>query len=383
MLQINHEFSHYRGDKMKKIIITTVFILFFAQVLFANAYPPSEEILVKEFGLAYYELRNQLPYDDAGSFFIDEALVNKEKNLNILLRLLNDKTVMTMSENSLFEQLNIKASKVVFDENRFIINAIIDLLIVSSGYEGYDQAISDDYRKFNELGKSIVKKRMQYYSLLYQKEDKMPKKCADKFSEYVLSSNVSATKYEALLDEGCMNIGILSHYADALIEEGKRNHTTREANKKVLELYKKYFDGLSDYELNEPTTLAFLQVIYFMKDIDTKVLVNKKITDLISSKKLVLTDKPAWTQKSYLTLLGQTMNFKEKERKEIIDNLKKVTKKKSNIFGFCNKEGILQSFDGEQLSNEEKNFLRLIGERIPTCPEEDKEKINKKVHKSK
>jgi len=357
-----------------KMFAFFLFLLFCTQLAYASEYPPSEEIIKKELGLKYYELRKQLPYDDAGHFFIDEALMKKEQVLNILLKLLNDKSIITTKKGSLFGNLSINSSMSMFYENQFIIGAITSLLVISNGYNSYSQAISDHFNKFDEKDKRIINSmvdiRNKYYSILYQKTDNMPPRCADILARYNLSAqnisrefnNEALKAFKEAIDNGCLNIGIIAHYADALIQEGKYANSLKEARKQVINLYLKYFDKLSELDLNQLAALELLQKIFLIKeeegDLEFVLGINKKVVKLISSGRLKLEDKPQWFRRGYIWLLSKTMNVKGKnqikQKDEIIGELKSIVNKKGNIFILKDEEM------PRDLSNQEKEFLQLI-----------------------
>jgi hypothetical protein len=357
-----------------KIFTCFLFLLFCIQLVYAAEYPPNEETIKKEFGLKYYELRKQLPYDEGGNIYFDEAIVKKEKVLDILLKLLNDKTIIATKKGSLFENLNVSSSMSMFYENQFVINGIIYLLVFSNGYRSYPQAISDHFNKFDVKDKQIIKSIIdienKYYSMLYQRIYKMPKKCSDILDKYNINTGDMSKEFndEAIkslkeaIDSGCIYIGILRNYMDALIQEGKYNNLQDEARKHVVSLYLKYFDELSNSDLNQLAALELLQKVSLIKegerDVGFVIGINKKVVKLISSGRLKLEDKPQWFRVHYISLLSKTLNAKDKnqikEKDEIIAELKSIIHKKGNIFILKDEE------IPKDLSNQEKEFLQLI-----------------------
>jgi len=372
---------------MKKIMLV-ICILVFAQLVFAVKYPPSKDSLIKEFGKNYYDLRIQLPYDDAGYFFYDEAQRKKDECLAILMKLLNDKTI-TAKKISLFESLNVNSSNTVIEENDFIINAIIRLSIIGNGYRSFSEAISDNFKKFPVKDKILImtmtEKRNIYYSIVYQRDFAMPKNCSDILAKYNYDAdniskelNEEALKeYEKSIDGGCIFIGILSHYVDAVIEEGKYKKTQLESNTKAIEIYNKFFDKLSERDLNTQTTLNLFQKLTYLdkgKDNDRiQSGINKKIAKLISDDKIKLKDQPQWVRKGYLRLLTNSVKTKKMIQKlnssasidavtdanntEAVNILKNVFKKKGNVFVLSNDK---KSDYYEELTKGEKEFLMMI-----------------------
>jgi len=359
---------------MKKIISTIIFVFLFSQILNATEYPLSNELIIKEFGQNYLSLRSQLPYDDSGYFNLDEALVERDKYINILYRLLNDKSIVNR-DTSLFESVDINSSDFIFNECIFIFNAITDLIIANGGYQYLPQALGDEFQKMGEKDKkfinSIMDNQYKFYSILYQKENKMSVECADIYAKSVFKINRFSKKLnrEALkslkevIDKGCVHIGVLSNYSDALIKEGKFDFSRKDAKKQMAEicsLYDTYFDDLNIQELDQPTTLTFLQQISAIKgsegDHEGVLDINRKISELILSNKIKLENKHQWIRRGYLKLLSKTVvlikSGKFKNADEIITNLKKVFNRKGNIF--------ISKDDISDLSEEERQLIESV-----------------------
>lgn len=372
---------------MKKIIFI-IFFLLVSQIVIAVEYPPSKDSLIKELGQNYYDLRSKLPYYNPQQIDFDVAYQDKAKYLDILLRLLNDKTI-TIKKISLFESLNGNSSDTVIYENDFIMQAIINLLRFGYKYQSVSQAVNDDFKNFSEkdrlLMKQMIGKQIYHYSILYQKKYLMTKKCADILAKYIYVGDDSSKElnkevlqvYEKALDSDCIDIGILYRYVSATVREGKNNNTQVDSNIKAIEIFKKYFEKLPDRNLNEPTTLSLFQKLSYLdkgKDNDRiQSNINKKIAQLISDDKLKLNDQPQWVRKGYLRLLTNSVKTKkmlknksintsidavtDANNTEAINTLKNVFKKKGNLFVLPNDE---KGAHYEQLSKEEKEFLNMI-----------------------
>jgi len=360
---------------MRRIIAGSfIFIFIFVQYIYAFGYPLNKDEFIKELGQEYFDLRSQLPYDDAGNIFIDQALIKGKENIDILFRLLNDKNITKNKDVSLLEGVNINSSDFIFNECIELFYSII-LLIFNRNYESIPQAIDDDFKKLSEedqkIINSILDERNKFSSIYYQKVSNMSKECADIFAKNYFKIDPHSKKLnkealdsmKGLIDNGCIHIIIIARYADAIIQEGEFNNAKDEAEEQVMDLYQKYFDKLSDKDLDKPTTLTFFQRISVIENRkgnhESEIEIYKKISKLILSDKIKLENKPQWVRNSYLKLLSKSVKLKELKKiedKEIYKNLKQVFNKKGNIF-------ILKGDRDDKiykLGDEERKFIELI-----------------------
>ena len=188
--------------------------------------------------------------------------------------------------------MNRNSSEFVFNECIFLFNAIFQIIDIKN-YQNVYIALEDKLKLLSEEDKglidNIINKRYKFYSILYKKKNNMPKDCADILAQYVFDSShysheLNKRKLTALkqsIENGCIHIGILSHYADALIKEDEYEKSDIDAEKQIITLYNDYFDRLSEYDLNSPTVLEFLWRISSIKKVRVTLKANS-----ISIKKL-------------------------------------------------------------------------------------------------
>jgi len=360
---------------MKRIVAGSFIVIFiFVQYIYAFGYQLNKDEFIKELGQEYFYLRGQVPHDDSGTIFIEEALIKRKENINILLRLLTDKNITKNKDVSLLEGVNINSSDFIFHECIRLFNAIISL-IFNNNYEYLPQAIDDEFKKLNEedtrLINSILDKKNRFYSIYFQKVLNMSKECADISAKNYFKTGPHSKKLnkegldsmKELIDNGCIYSGIILNYAHALIQEGKFNNAKDEAEKQVIDLYQRYFDKLSDQDLDKSSTLEIFQIISVIENrkgnYESEIRIYKRISKLILSDKIKLENKPQWVRNGYLRLLSKSVKLRESKKiedKEIYKNLKQVFNKKGNIFISKDDEddGIIE------LGDEERKFIELI-----------------------
>jgi len=360
---------------MKRIVAGSFIVMFiFVQYIYAFGYPLNKDEFIKELGQEYFDLRSQLPYDDAGYIYTGAALIKRKENIDILLRLLTDKNITKNKDVSLLQGVNINSSDFIFNECIKLFHAIIPI-IFNRNYGYLPQAMDDEFKKLNEEDKklinSILDKKYRFYSIYFQKMSNMSKVCADIFAKNFFKTGDYSKKLnkealdsmKELIDNGCIYSEIISNYANALIQEGEFNNAKDEAEKQVIDLYQRYFDKLSDQELDKVLTLEIFQHVSVIENKngnhESEINIYKKISKLILADKIKLENKPQWLRYSYLKLLSKSVKLKESKKiedNEIYRNLKEVFNKKGNIFISKDDED-----DGiYKLGDEQKKFIELI-----------------------